>query len=231
MAWCAWNAATSNAFDCEQVIASKSDRDVADTSLLGQVPFLYNSSLSTDAAAGTINATLTRKTAAELALPATTAGGYDAVIRAANKDVGLRGALLAQTGRPGLISLYNQLLPNHSSSIFDTAAAATQAFAQPLDDRQDPRGGGFWLQETNLGLFSSGSDDDPGYKAFSFGLVGGYELPATALGILGVTVGGAANTIYPDNVVSSADLHSSMMEAGIYWRASRGGFSANAELV
>jgi hypothetical protein len=202
-----------------------------DTSLLGQVPYLYKSSLSTNLAAGTVNATLTRKTAAELALPSTTEGGYDAVIRGANKDVGLRGALLAQTERPGLIDLYNQLLPNHSGSIYDTVSATVQAFAQPLDDRKDPRGGGFWLQETNLGLFSSGQTDDPGYKAWSFGLVGGYELPATALGILGVTVGFATNTIYPDKVDSAADLHDSMMEAGIYWRASYGGFSADARIA
>jgi hypothetical protein len=202
-----------------------------DTSLLGQVPYLYKSSLDTNVAAGTVNATLTRKTAAELALPATTAGGYDAVIRAANKDVGLRGALLAQTERPGLISLYNQLLPNHSGSIYDTASATVQAFAQPLDDRKDPHGGGFWLQETNLGLFSSGSTDDPGYKAWSFGLVGGYELPATALGILGVTVGFSTDTVYPDQVAAASDLHSSMMEAGIYWRASRGAFSADASVT
>jgi hypothetical protein len=202
-----------------------------DTSLLGQVPFLYKSSLNTNVAAGTVSATLTRKTAAELALPATTAGGYDAVIRGANKDVGLRGALLAQTDRPGLINLYNQLLPNHSGSIYDTVSATVQAFAQPLDDRKDPHGGGFWLQETNLGLFSSGSSDDPGYKAWSFGLVGGYELPATALGILGVTVGFATDTVYPDKADAAADLHDSMMEAGLYWRASYGGFSADARLA
>src|SRR5204863_355824 len=123
------------------------------------------------------------------------------------------------------------LLPVHSSSIFDTAQATVEAFARPVDDRQDPRGSGFWVQETNLGLFSDGRTDQPGYKAWSFGVVGGYELPATALGVLGVTVGGATSTIYPDKVDSAADLHANMMEAGIYWRATRGGFSANARLA
>jgi hypothetical protein len=202
-----------------------------DTSLLGSVPFLYNSSLTTNAAAGTVNATLSRKTAAQLNLPVTTAGAYDALVTAVNRDVGLRGALLAQGDRNGLINLYNQLLPNHNGSIFDTAEATVQGFARPLDDRQDPRGGGFWMQETNAGLFSDGHDDDPGYKAWSFGVVGGYELPATALGILGVTVGGATNTVFPDKVDSAADLHANMMDAGIYWRASKGGFSANARLA
>jgi hypothetical protein len=106
-----------------------------------------------------------------------------------------------------------------------------EAFARPLDDRQDPNGRGFWLQETNIGLFSDGRTDEPGYKAWSFGVVGGYELPARALGVLGVTVGAATNTIYPDNADSAADLHTNMMEAGVYWRVSRGGFSANARLA
>jgi hypothetical protein len=202
-----------------------------DTSLLGQVPFLYDSSLSTNAAAGTVTATLTRKTAAELALPATIAGGYDAVIHGANADPGVRGALLAQTERSGLVSLFNQLLPNHSGSIFDTAEATVEAFARPVDDREDARGRGFWLQETNLGLFANGSSDDPGYKAWSFGLVGGYELPATALGVLGVSFGIATNTIYPDNVDAQSDLHANLMEAGLYWRTSVGGFTANARVA
>jgi len=201
-----------------------------DTSLLGAVPFLYNSSLTTNLAAGTVDATLSRKTAAQLDLPATTAAAYNALVSAVNRDVGLRGALLAQSDRDGLINLYNQLLPNHNGSIFDTAEATLQGFAKPLDDRQDPRGGGFWMQETNAGLFSDGSRDDPGYKAWSFGVVGGYELPATALGILGVSVGFATNTVYPDKVDSAADLHANMMDAGIYWRMSRGGFTANARL-
>ncbi|HEY0437696.1 MAG TPA: autotransporter outer membrane beta-barrel domain-containing protein, partial [Phenylobacterium sp.] len=160
-----------------------------------------------------------------------TAGAYDPLVVAVNKDAGLRGALLAQSDRAGLVSLYNQLLPNHNASIFDTTAAAVEGFARPLDDRQDPRGGGFWIQETNAGLFSSGRDDQPGYKAWSFGVVGGYELPASTLGILGVTAGGATNTVYPDNVDSAADLHANMMEAGVYWRMARGGFSANARLA
>jgi len=201
-----------------------------DTSLLGSVPFLYKSSLQTDTAAGTITATLSRKTAAELALPATSAGAYDALVVAVNKDVGLRGALLAQTDRAGLIGLYNQLLPNHSGSIFNVSAAAIDAFARPIDERQDARGGGFWMQEINLGLSAANRPDDPGYDGWSLGAVAGYELPATSLGIFGATFGASTNTIYPNKTDSSEDLHSNMIDAGVYWRASRGGFTLNAKV-
>lgn len=201
-----------------------------DTSLLGAVPFLYKSSLQTDAAAGTITATLSRKTAAELALPTTSAGAYDALVVAVNKDLGLRGALLAQSDRAGLIGLYNQLLPNHSGSIFNVSAAAIDAFARPIDERQDARGGGFWIQEINLGLSAANRPDDPGYDGWSLGAIAGYELPATSLGIFGATFGASTNTIYPNKTDSSEDLHSNMIDGGVYWRASRGGFTLNAKV-
>lgn len=210
--------------------ATQLNAGAIDSSLLGSVPFLYDSSLQTNTAAGTVTATLSRKSAAELGLPSTTAGAYEALIKNIGKDTGLEGALLAQTTRPGLINLYNQLLPNHSGSVFNIAAASISAFSRPLDDRQDPIGGGFWLQETNLGIFYDGKKDDPGYKGWSVGAVGGYEIPRTALGILGVTFGVSANQLYPDNVDAAEDLHTTLMDAGIYWRASRGGFSASARV-
>ena len=201
-----------------------------DSSLLGSVPFLYTSSLTTDTTAGTINATLSRKTAAQLGLSATIAGAYEPLIQNIGKDSGLQGALLAQTTRAGLINLYNQLLPNHSGGLFNIAAASISAFARPIDDRQDPNGGGFWLQETNLGVVSTGHGDDPGYKGWSIGAVGGYEFPRTSLGILGASLGVSSNQVYPDNVDSAEDLHTTLMDAGVYWRTTHGGFSANVKV-
>jgi hypothetical protein len=201
-----------------------------DSSLLGSVPFLYNSSLTTNTAAGTLTATLSRKSAADLGLPATISGAYEPLIQNISRDTGLEGALLAQTTRSGLLNLYNQLLPNHSGSVFELAAASISAFSRPIDDRQDPAGGGFWLQETNLGIFSNGHADDPGYKGWSIGAVGGYEFPRTPFGILGATLGVSTNQIYPDNVDSAEDLHDTLMDAGVYWRATRGGFSANMKV-
>ena len=107
------------------------------------MPYLYSSSLSTDEAAGTVSATLSLKTAAQLNLPATVAGAYNAVIANIGRDPRLQGALLVQTDRAGLISLYNQFMPNHSGSLFNIVAASVESFAQPIADRQDPVGGGF----------------------------------------------------------------------------------------
>ena len=197
---------------------------------LGLTPFLYNTSLTTNAAAGTVSATLTRKTAAQLGLPTTSAGGYEPLIAVIAKDPGLEGALLSQTTQAGTISLYNQLLPNHSGALFNAIATSVAAFGRPLDDRQDPVGGGFWIQETNAGLFSDARSNDPGYKAWSFGAVAGYEVPRTPLGILGVTFGASTNEVYPDDRDSAADLHANLVDAGVYWRMTKGGFSANARV-
>jgi hypothetical protein len=210
--------------------ANQLNAGTIDSSLLGNTPFLYTSSLQTNAAAGTVTATLSLKTAAQLGLPATTAGAYQAVLANIGKDSGLTGALLIQNTRSGLINLYNQLLPNHSGSVFNIMAASVSAFGRPLDDRQDPVGGGFWLQETNLGVFADGHADDPGYKGWSLGAVGGYEIPRTPLGILGVTFGASTNQIYPDNVDSAENLHATLVDAGVYWRMAKGGFSANARV-
>ncbi|HZZ31021.1 MAG TPA: autotransporter outer membrane beta-barrel domain-containing protein [Phenylobacterium sp.] len=210
--------------------ATQLNAGTVDSTLLGSTPFLYNTSLATNVAAGTVNATLTLKSAAQLGLPSTTAAAYQPLIASIVNDSGLEGALLAQTTRSGLINLYNQLLPNHSGSLFNTIEASVSAFAKPLDDRQDPKGGGFWMQETNTGVFGKGQTDDPGYKAWSFGAVAGYEVPKTPLGILGVTFGASTDEIYPDNTGTAEDLHASLVDAGVYWRTTRGGFSANARV-
>jgi autotransporter-like protein len=198
------------------------------SSMLGSVPYLYNATLLTDMTAGTVSAAVSLKSAAELALPATTAGAYQALIANIGRDSRLEGALLQQDNRPALLALYNQLMPYHSGSLFNLVAASEQSFAQPIADRQDPVGGGFWLQEVNLFLDANNQSGEPGYKGWSFGAVGGYEIPRTALGILGVTFGASTNQIYPDNTEATENLHATVFDAGVYWRMTSGGFSANA---
>lgn len=210
--------------------ANQLNAGTIDSSLLGAVPFLYNTSLQTNAAAGTISATVSLKSAAQLGLPATTSAAFSPLVANIGRDPGLQGALLAQTTPTGFRNLFNQLLPNHSGSLFNIMAASVAAFDRPIDEREDPVGGGFWMQEANLGLFANGRNQDPGYKGWSLGAVAGYEVPRTALGILGVTFGASTNQVYPDNVDSAENLHATLFDAGVYWRMSRGGFSANARV-
>jgi hypothetical protein len=201
-----------------------------DTSLLGSVPFLYTSSLQSDIGAGTVSVTLNRKTATDLNLPKNTAGEYEPLIQALNKDAGLESAFLAQTDRAGLVKLYNQMLPNYSGSIFQVVSASVAGFSRPIDERVDPVGGGFWVQETNVGLVGDSHADQPGYKAYSLGLVGGYELPAMSLGIFGLSFGGSSGQIYDEGASSKQNLTANILDGAGYWRTARGPFSADARL-
>ena len=200
---------------------------VIDQSLLAQTAFLYKASLSSNPAAGLVTVTLARKTAAELRLPAATAGAYESVILAADRDARLRDALLAQTDRTGVLGVYNQLLPEHSGAIFHALTTASDATGRAIDERQG-EGGGAWVQEINYRLEGDGGVDVPGYYAWGFGLVGAFEREVSAAGIVGLTLGLSTNQIENDAVSANSNLTTTLLEGGAYWRGTWGGFSANA---
>lgn len=200
----------------------------AQATLLGDVPYLYSAAIEADTAAGTVDIHLGRKSATDLALAAAVAQAYEPMIAAIDTDTEVRDAVLAQVDRAGFIGLYNQMLPNHSDAVFQVTGANTDAFARAIDDRQGPDAGGLWVQEIGSRLKRDGSDDAPGYKAWSLGLIAGLESPDTALGIVGVTLGGASGKIDPDGAANGSSFVVNTVEAGGYWRISRGAFSANA---
>lgn len=202
-----------------------------DTSLLGEVPYLYNATLSTDAAAGTVDLTLARKTAAALALPASTAAAYEPLIEAIDKDSTVRDAFLAQSTRAGLLRAYNQMLPNHSGAVFEVVAASADATGRAISDRQGAEAGGAWLQETSVLAQRDGNDDDPGYKATGFNLVGGMERGAGGLGILGATFGLGSMEVKDDGASAAETLSVNRVEAGGYWRYVAGRLVLNARLT
>jgi hypothetical protein len=202
-----------------------------DTSLLGEVPYLYNAALSTDAVAGTVNISLALKTAAGLALPASTAAAYAPMIEAIDKDSVVRDAFLAQSTRSGLLHAYNQLLPNHSGAVFEAVAASADATGRAIGDRQGAEAGGAWLQETSVLAQHDGDDDSPGYKASGFNLVGGVERDVGGLGILGATFGVGSMQIKDDGASAAETLSLNRVEAGGYWRYVAGRLVLNARLT
>jgi hypothetical protein len=202
-----------------------------DTSLLGEVPYLYNASLSIDALAGTINISLARKTAAALSLPTSTAAAYEPLIAAIDKDTVVRDAFLAQSTRSGLLRAYNQMLPNHSGAVFEAVAASADATGRAIADRQGADAGGGWLQETSVVAQRDGTDDNPGYKATGFNLVGGVERDAGGLGILGATFGLGSMEIRDDGASAAETLSINRVEAGGYWRYVSGRLVFSARLT
>ncbi len=211
--------------------ASRLTAGTIDSSLLGSVPFLFNASLQTNTVAGTVNVTVARKSAAELGLSSAQTAAYDSLLKAVNLDSGLRGVVLNQGNRASVVSVFNQLLPNYNGSVFHSAQSAVQAFARPLDERQDPVGGGFWVQEINNGLFADDGASGQGYKSIGFGAVAGYEFGGSRLGILGVTLGASTSEIDSKGSAADQKLTANVVDAGVYWRASRGPFSGNVRLA
>lgn len=204
---------------------------VLDASLLGNTPYLYSAGFVTDAAAGTLSIALSRKTAAELALPASTAQAYEPLVRAVNLDTDIRDAFLALQTRSGFLKAYNQMLPEHSGGVFQAVAASTDGFARAIDDRQGPDAGGVWLQETGYILTKDGSADAPGYQAGGFGLVGGTEVGAGRFGVLGVSLGGSSSHVDPDGASGGSTLTVDTVEGGGYWRYVNGALTLNARLA
>jgi hypothetical protein len=200
-----------------------------DTSLLASTPYIYDASLSTDAAAGTVTLNLGRKTAAELDLPSSVAGAYEPLVGVVGANAALSQTLLTPTDRAGFMSAYDQLLPEHSGGVFQLVRAGVEGFGRPLDDRQSTEGGGgAWMEEVNVGLSAGDRDGLPGYRGWGVGLIAGLELPPTPVGIFGATLGGFSGELRPHDADPNAETIANVIEAGGYWRAAFGPFAVNA---
>lgn len=203
-----------------------------DSSLLGSSPYIYSTQLSTNQAAGTVSVTLARKTAADLGLAPAIAGGYEPVLAAvsASASPGLSAGLLAQTDRPSFLAAYNQLLPEHSGGVFRMIEAGAEAFGRPLDERAGDNGG-IWLQEVNYAVLAQNEGDQLGYRSWGFGLIGGYELPATNIGTFGLTFGGLTSEMRPHDSPADSQVNADVLEGGVSWRLSAGPFAASARVA
>lgn len=210
--------------------ANQLNAGVIDASQLGAEPYIYNATLSTDAAAGTVSVNLGLKSAAAIGLPNATSTAFTPLTQAVGRDLLVQSAVLAQTDRAGFVNLYNQFLPNHSGSVFRMVSASVDGFARPIDERYDPVGGGAWVQELNLGVVGDGPQDEAGYKAYGLGLVGGYELGASPVGIFGLSVGGLTSQIRQNGSNPNQNLTTTVFDGAGYWRRSAGPLSVNARL-
>ncbi len=103
---------------------------VADADLGGQVPYLFQAGFHSDPAAGAIDFTLRRRTAAELGFNAGETAAYNGVYGAIGKDSGVLRSVLAQTNAAGLRSVYDQMLPDYSGGVFRALSWAAEAQGQ-----------------------------------------------------------------------------------------------------
>ncbi|HEX3699084.1 MAG TPA: autotransporter domain-containing protein [Phenylobacterium sp.] len=200
-----------------------------DTSLLSTIPFLYTASVAANPSVGTVDITVTQKSASQLGLSSVSAVALNPVLAAVGRVPSLENAFLAQTTQSGFQAAFNQLLPSRSSAIFEMVAADSAAVGRAIEDRQGV-GGGAWVQEINYGASDRGQDGLPGYHAWGVGLAGGYEAAFAPAAIVGLTVGAASDQIRELGQADTGKETVDVLEAGVYWRATAGKFAADARL-
>ncbi len=179
------------------------------------VPFLFNGTISSDAAAGTVSLNLQRKTAAELELNASETAIFDAALIAADSDLPIAATFLAQTDRAGVRDTLQQLLPEHSGGVFETATKGSRLAAQMLGDPNPLHG--LWLQQVAWGS-SKSIGNTSSYDVSGWGASIGYDIPLGPIGSVGLT--GAY--LYGKDGLRLNELTSNHYEGGVYWRGAFG---------
>ncbi|HEX7759123.1 MAG TPA: autotransporter domain-containing protein [Caulobacteraceae bacterium] len=203
---------------------------------LTDAPFFFAASTSYQAGATASDAdkivlTVTRKTASELGFNHAESAAYDQVFNALLKDAGIQKAILAQTTRSGLITLYDQMLPDQGQGVFDTLDQAAQSIssltAQTPDAGTRVAGTSLWLQEVNERV-KRRSGDTLGSHSQMFGLVGGYEHMGAGGGALGATF--SYLNVQDRDSAAAVGEHTvaSLLEVGGYYRRAVGGLRISA---
>ncbi len=202
-----------------------------DTSLLTQTPYLFAAGLSTNQAAGTVTLSLRRRTASELGLNANQAKGFESVYASLGNDVGVQSGVLNQTTQAGLVSAYNQLLPDHSGGQFRggqlAAEAISRATSEPDHFQQSGGGGGPWLEEVVFGLTKSSTEGDA-YHGYGFGFAGGWEVDTGGFGAVGLSTAFTTYTVNNTSVPGANQIANTGIEGGLYWRGEIGGLRLDA---
>jgi hypothetical protein len=202
------------------------------STLLSSVPYLFNGSLSVSG--NNVDLTLTTKTAAQLQLNKAETGAFSAIYAALPQDTGIQTAVLGAVTRETFLAYYDQLMPESSGEVFETALGFSKAVSRTTADRFDlstekledeaPSKTGFWASEFYSGVDQTKQQNNP-YHSAGLGVIVGYDLGGT-----GFTVSGASSNVVVPH--SSADtLNSvSVVEVGAYAAPRFGPLSIDARV-
>jgi len=202
-----------------------------DGSLLGNAPYLVVAVASGDEAAGEVYLDVRRRTATEMALTGNQALALDAVYNALDGDEDVRDAFLGATTRDEFIRLYEQMLPDQGEGVFAAVDTMTRTISRLTGTKPDLRQrygpDSFWMQEINVQVMRE-AGVGLGSETKAFGFVGGYESMGADGGALGATLA-FINAEEKDDVAQiGEETNISLLEAGIYWRRSVGGWRFSA---
>ena len=173
------------------------------------LPFLFNGTLSSNAAAGTISLDVQRKTATELGLNASESAIYNAALNAADADAPIAAAFLGLTDQAGVKGALQQLLPDHAGGAFEAATKGSRLSAEILADPKPLAG--LWLQQVAWGSSKSiGSTSS--YDITGWGASGGYGINLGKFATVGVT----AAYLWGKDSHNANELQSNHYEGGVY---------------
>jgi hypothetical protein len=195
-----------------------------DSSLLSNLPYLFNGSIKTDTAANTISLTVGTKTPAQMGFNRSETAAFNAIYAALPQATDIQGAIIGAPDRATLLSAYDQLLPNSSGDVFETALGMSRAVSraasdrfdtaiQPLSDDEDEGDyvvSGFWASEFYSGMEQKKADNNA-YHSAALGVIGGYDFGGT-----GFTLSAASSNISRPNQIGDSLNSVSVFEGGFY---------------
>jgi hypothetical protein len=206
-----------------------------DTALLTTLPFLFDGSIQSNVAAGTINLTVSTKTPAELGMNRAEASAFPAILAALPQDAQIQTAVVSSGTKAGFAATYDQLLPDSGGDVFQTALQMSKAVSRATADRFDlstqtdddeaPSDVGMWASEFYTGIDQAKADNNPFHSA-GLGLIGGVDF-----GGYGATLSlASANVIRPHDAGGDSLNSISSVEGGFYAAPRYGPISIDARV-
>ena len=185
------------------------------TSSIITLPFLFNSSLSSDAATGQLVLEVDRKDSGELGLNSSETSILDAALDAADADKAFSAVFLNVADSATLKATLQQMMPDHAGGAFEAATKGSRLAGEILSD---PRPiSGLWLQQVVWGS-SKSIGKTSSYDVTGWGVTGGYDVALGNFASVGVT----AAYLWGNDGHLSNDLMSNHYEGGVYFRAGSG---------
>jgi uncharacterized protein with beta-barrel porin domain len=193
------------------------------------LPWLFKSSITTNAAGNAIDVNVARKSATDLGLNRSESAAYDAVYTAISGDKPIGDSFLAISDGDSFKHSLRELLPDHAGGAFDAVTSGSRATARMLADPDAPIADegkwGFWLQQVGWGRTKS-IGDTAGYRITGWGATGGAEIKTGGFGRFGLSLAYLAGT--NDDAGSENDVDSNQYELAATWRGDWGGLHAFA---
>ena len=202
-----------------------------DGTLLGNAPYVVVAQAASNTALGEVYLDIRRRTAAEMSLTTNESLALNAVYNALGSDSDVLDAFLGAQTRQEFLALYDQMLPDQGEGLFAAVDNLTSTISRLTATRPDPheRYGpdSFWMQEINVEVMrDAGAALGSDTKAFGF--VGGYESMGADGGALGATLAFISAEEKDDVAQVGEETTISLLEAGVYWRRSIGGWLFSA---